>query len=328
MIAEINTWMVLAVRESGDQKSDSFFAVLVEDLPRGTATGFDLYVRTRDGHSPYLHSGQLVTESIRHALASSGIDALYVPLRIAGPFARGNYEAARLVLESPDSSPEDRARALRSSAGAVARYLVHNPGIHSFQMARDLTELTVAEAVKSPESLTMLVRMTYVERELYSHLVNSSIYAIALCGPLRISATERIATIGLACLLYDLGMTRVGRGADFTGDSDRDPIVRQHVFIGRDLIHGVPGLSRDVRDAALSHHERWDGSGYPAGLKGERIPLSARIAAVVDAFDNLTTKVPGGQALTSFEALRILGRRMPGQFDQVVLRALVAGLSA
>ena len=320
--------MVLAVRESGVLKSGVIFAVLVEDLPHGTAVGFDLYVRTRDGHSPYLLSGQAVTESIRHALEQSGISKLYVPERIAGPFARSYFEAARLVLESPDSSPEERARALRSSAGAVAQHLVHNPGINSFQMARDLTELTVAEAVKSPESLTALVRMTYVERELHSHLVNSSIYAIALSASLRISPPERIATIGLACLLYDLGLTQVRSSSAFAGDPDQDPMVRQHVFIGRDMIHGVSGLSREVREAALSHHERWDGTGYPAGLKGERIPLTARIAAVVDAFDLLTTSLPGVKPLTSFEALSVMSREMPGQFDQAILRALVAGLRA
>lgn len=320
--------MVLAVPDSGNQKPDSFFAVPVEDLPRGIATGFDLYVRTRNGHATYLHSGQLVTDSIRRALRRSGITALYVHQRIAGPFARSYCDAARDVLDSPDSSSDDRARALRSSAGAVARHLVHNPGVHSFQMARDLIELIVAEAVESPESITVLLKMTYVEQELHSHLVNSSIYSIAICGPLGITPAERIATIGLACLLYDLGMTRVSPHSTFTGAPDQDPVMRQHVFIGRDLIHGVPGLSQEVREAALSHHERWNGTGYPMGLEGEKIPLVARIAAVVDVFDALTTSVPGGQALTSFEALGVLGSKMPGQFDQSILRALIVSLSA
>ncbi len=195
-------------------------------------------------------------------------------------------------------------------------------------MARDITELMVAEAMKSPESLTALVKMTYVERELHSHLVNSSISAIALSASLRISPPERIAPNGLACLLYELGMTRVSPRSSFTGDPSEDPVVRQHVFIGRDMTHILPGLSHEVREASLSHHERWGGSGYPGGLKGERIPLTARIAADVDSFDTPTTSLPGGQALTAFEALHVLGRHMPGRFDQAILRALVAALSA
>ncbi len=106
----IDTWVVLSVHDSGKLKSGKFFAVPVEDLLRGTATGFDLHVRTRDGHSPYLHSGQRVTDSTRHALEQSGISKLYVPGRIAVPFARSYFEAAQLVLESRDASSEDRAQ--------------------------------------------------------------------------------------------------------------------------------------------------------------------------------------------------------------------------
>jgi|GEM_PF-2259854 hypothetical protein len=99
--------MVLAVRESGVLKSGSFFAVPVNDLPHGTAVGFDLYVRTREGHSPYLLAGQRVTNSIRHALEQSGISKLYAPERIAGPFARSYFDTARLVLESPTLRPKN-----------------------------------------------------------------------------------------------------------------------------------------------------------------------------------------------------------------------------
>ena len=315
------------MQDSGGMAADGFFAVPVEDLPLGTAAAVDFYVRTRDGHSVYLTAGQDVNDSIRLALNQSGIAALYVQSRSAGPYARGAFEAARLLLDSPGSPTVERAHAIRTSAGAVALHLVHNPGVQSFQMAQEITELTVAEAVESPESLTALVKMTYVDQDLHSHLVNSSIYAIALAGPLAISDPDRLITIGLAGLLYDLGMARVSRRST-TGDPDLDPIVRQHVFIGRDLIQTVPGISREVRDAAISHHERWDGTGYPAGLRSSRIPLTARIAAVVGTFDALTTTAPGGTPIGAFQALRVMGRQMPGRFDPAILRALVAGLSA
>ena len=283
------------MNDSGRSNAENFFAVPIDDLPRGTASGVDLYVSSRGGFAPYLNSGQRLTNSIRLAIERSGITALYVPVRFTGPFARGYCDAARLVLEAPDSSSEERARVLRSSAGAVARHLDYDPGIQSFQNAREITELLVAEAVKSPDSLTALVKMTYVDQELHAHLVNSSIYAVALSRPLGINNPEQITTIGLACLLYDLGMARTSRSST-VGDPDRDPVVRQHVFVGRDLIPAVAGLPREVRDAALYHHERWDGNGYPAGLRSTRIPLVARIAAVVDTFDRLTTSSSGGQA--------------------------------
>jgi len=304
-----------------------YFAVPVADLPLGTAAVVDFYIRSRDGHSVYLPAGQDINDSIRLALDRSGIGSLYVQSSDAGPYARGAFEAARLLLDSAGSPASERAQALRTSAGAAALHLVHNPSAQSFQMAREITELTVAEALESPESLTALVKMTYVDQDLHSHLVNSSIYSIALSGPLGISAPDRLVTIGLAGLLYDLGMARISRRSS-TGDPDLDPVVRQHVFIGLDLIQSVPDISREVRDAAVSHHERWDGGGYPAGLQSSRIPLTGRICAVVDTFDALTTTIPGGTSLGAFQALRVMGRQMPGRFDPAIVRALIVGLSA
>ncbi len=251
---------------------------------------------------------------------------MYVQSSHTGPYARGAFEAVRLLLNSTNAPAVDRVQAIRTSAGAAALHLDHNLGIQSFQMARDITELTVAEALESPESLTALIKMTYVDQDLHCHLVNSSIYAIALAGPLGISAVDRLVAIGLAGLLYDLGMAWTSRRSS-TGDPDLEPVVRQHVFIGRDLVQSVPGISREVRDAAVSHHERWDGGVYPAGLQSMRIPLSGRICAVVDTFDALTTTVPGGTPLGAFQALRAMSH-MPGRFDPALLRALVVGLSA
>jgi len=190
-------------------------------------------------------------------------------------------------------------------------------------MARDLTEITVAEAVKSPESLTALVNMTYVGQELHSHLINSSIYAIALSSSLRISPPERIATIGLACLLYDLGMTRVSSRPSFTGDPSEDPVVKQHVFIGRNMIHGVPGLSHEIREAAVSHHERWDGSGYPDGLTGKDIPLGAQIIGICDVYNVLTSERAYRPALSPEIARRTIetgeGRLWQPELGRVLL---------
>jgi putative two-component system response regulator len=79
---------------------------------------------------------------------------------------------------------------------------------------------------------------------------------------------------------------------------------------------------------ALNHHERWDGSGYPAGLAGEAIPLAARLVAVADVYDALRSDRPYKGPLDHDEALsRLLhgdGRIAPGQFDPQVLAALQA----
>ena len=243
---------------------------------------------------------------------------MYVQSSHTGPYARGAFEAVRLLLNSTNAPAVDRVQAIRTSAGAAALHLDHNLGIQSFQMARDITELTVAEALESPESLTALIKMTYVDQDLHCHLVNSSIYAIALAGPLGISAVDRLVAIGLAGLLYDLGMARISRRSS-TGDPDLEPVVRQHVFIGRDLVQSVPGISREVRDAAVSHHERWDGQGYPHGLAAMEIQESSRIVAIADVYDALTHDRVYRPALPEEKALAMMRADRGRHFDPHLL---------
>jgi cyclic di-GMP phosphodiesterase len=100
-------------------------------------------------------------------------------------------------------------------------------------------------------------------------------------------------------------------------------IMRSHTTIGADILGGshVPILQL-AEEIALSHHERWDGSGYPRGLKREDIPLPGRIVAVADSFDALTNDRPYRRALPLESAMREIERKRAIQFDARVVDAL------
>jgi putative nucleotidyltransferase with HDIG domain len=103
--------------------------------------------------------------------------------------------------------------------------------------------------------------------------------------------------------------------------------IRLHPVIGARLVVGIGCLSHAV-DCVLHHHERWDGTGYPAGLAGCEIPLEARILAVADAYDAMTTNRPYQAALTHDAALDEVDRCSGGQFDPTVARAFLALVGA
>lgn len=101
--------------------------------------------------------------------------------------------------------------------------------------------------------------------------------------------------------------------------------VRSHSTIGEQLLRDAPGSGFSVPAAvARSHHERWDGTGYPDQLKGEQIPLAARIVAVAEAFDAMTHDRPGRPARSVSAALAELVRQSGRQFDPIVVSAAVA----
>ena len=102
-------------------------------------------------------------------------------------------------------------------------------------------------------------------------------------------------------------------------DATELEIMRRHPVIGEEIIAGIAFLG-PATEVVRHHHERWDGSGYPDGLAGEEIPLAARVFALADALDALTSDRPYRDAVTIAQARRIL-HQSPGHFDPAVLDA-------
>jgi putative nucleotidyltransferase with HDIG domain len=99
-------------------------------------------------------------------------------------------------------------------------------------------------------------------------------------------------------------------------------LMKSHTTAGVELLADIE-FPVDVRPIVESHHERWDGRGYPDGLAGESIPLAARIVFVCDAYHAMTTDRPYRQALSKTEAVRRLKRASGSQFDPTVVRAFL-----
>ncbi|RKF21335.1 two-component system response regulator [Alginatibacterium sediminis] len=103
-------------------------------------------------------------------------------------------------------------------------------------------------------------------------------------------------------------------------DGDEWETMKQHPRFGADILSGDESeLMRMAHDIALTHHEKWDGSGYPQGLKGEEIPLSARIVAVADVFDALTTARPYKEAWSIEKACSVISQDAGTHFDPDVV---------
>ncbi len=104
-------------------------------------------------------------------------------------------------------------------------------------------------------------------------------------------------------------------------------VMRQHPEVGARIMGShAPGLLHTAHTIALTHHEKWDGSGYPRGLKGEDIPIEGRIVAVADVFDALTSERPYKKAWSVDAALELLQRESGKHFDPKVVQAFLSRL--
>jgi HD-GYP domain-containing protein (c-di-GMP phosphodiesterase class II) len=152
-----------------------------------------------------------------------------------------------------------------------------------------------------------------------------AIAAMALADHLDLSPTQREA-LELGALLHDIGEIRIREALLQKTEPltlEEQQIIEQHPLGGVEILETVPLLTPAL-DVVGAHHERYDGTGYPQGLHGEDIPLTARIFAVVNALDNMTHESPNQHAHTLAEALEALKTDSGKQFDPRVVEAALS----
>ena len=145
-------------------------------------------------------------------------------------------------------------------------------------------------------------------------------YTSKIIAAMDLNKTEK-ATIELAALLHDIGMIGVQEDilhkVEKLTDEEREEI-RKHVFYSVKILEDIKQLDK-ATDIIRYHHEFYNGAGYPFGIKGEEIPLGARIIAIADAYDSLVSFRPYREGLTPEEALKIIEEKRGEQFDPNIL---------
>ena len=161
------------------------------------------------------------------------------------------------------------------------------------------------------------------------HNYRVTIYALRLAETLGVEAVAMRDLIAGA-FLHDVGKIGISDGILLKPgrlDAEEFKVMQTHVALGTDILAKSNWL-QSARPVVECHHEKFDGSGYPRGLKGEQIPLAARIFAIVDVFDALTSKRPYKEALGRQEALAILRRDAGSHFDPQLVDAFCAIVDA
>ena len=140
---------------------------------------------------------------------------------------------------------------------------------------------------------------------------------------------EELAPLLVAAPLHDIGKAAIPDAIlnkEGPLDDEEWSFIRRHTLIGDRVLRAAPALT-NAATLVRHSHERWDGKGYPDGLSGEDIPIGARIIAVCDAYDAMTSERPYSGPLRSDEALAELTREAGMQFDPAVVDAFVAGMT-
>jgi putative two-component system response regulator len=177
-------------------------------------------------------------------------------------------------------------------------------------------------------SLEIIWRLTaaseYRDNETGAHIKRMSHYSAAIAQKMGL-AKKAVEAIFYGAPMHDIG--KIGIPDKILLKPDKlDPkeweIMKQHTIIGENILNGSKiGFVRMAAMIARTHHEKWDGSGYPKGLKGRKIPLAGRIAALADVFDALTSRRSYKKAFSIEESYRIIEQGRGNHFDPDVVDA-------
>jgi len=283
----------------GHAKGDELLRRLGEIL-RGCARKGDVVARV-GGDEFYLLMPHTTGEKAKRMMAC--LERAY-ERRTSEPDSILRYSSLEMGSATKRGEGESLADTIRNAEETMYRSkLLSQKGVHGAA----LNSIRSALHEKSNETQEHADRIAYLARRV---------------GELLHLSADDLDLLQLAAGLHDIGKISIDQAiltkpAPLTDDEWKR--LQQHPEIGYRITQAIPELSQ-ISEIVLTHHERWDGSGYPQGLKGEQIPLMARIVAVADAFDAMTEGRHYKEAVSKQEAVEELIRQAGRQFDPMIVK--------
>ncbi|MFC6547732.1 HD-GYP domain-containing protein [Cohnella cellulosilytica] len=167
--------------------------------------------------------------------------------------------------------------------------------------------------------------LRYKHEETYRHCVRVALLSEKLASAMRLDAAS-IRNLVRGCFIHDIGKLLVPNevlDSTMPLTDEQWALIKRHPEFGTDILEGKEELDAEIVQLVLCHHERWDGGGYPRGLKGEEIPLNARICSVVDAFDTMMSPRPYRRRKSLDEAMEELQKHAGTQFDAEIVKYFI-----
>jgi HD-GYP domain-containing protein (c-di-GMP phosphodiesterase class II) len=307
--------------------TNTYFSVALSMLETGSTLPCEIYLRRADA-TPVLYRGvdSAFGESHRQRLMESGIETILIRFVDAERWNRYLEQGLRTRINDPGRPTEERARLLIDVARPLLKEALAQP--QAPEVKQRVTELanSVCDLLRQPAAMHATVQLMQHDYYTYTHSLHVAIYSVALARARRIDAEDLLASISAGALMHDCGkcklpvhlINRAGRLSNAEWE-----LMQAHPSEGARIVQAREWNDQIVGEMCLMHHERLDGSGYPRGVLAAQIPEAARIVAIADAYDAMTTDRSYQQALTGAAAMKILRRDHASRYDQNLVEQLI-----
>lgn len=209
---------------------------------------------------------------------------------------------------------------------AIAKELKLKKTFNSEHLSKNFSKVIQAilsDIKQNKNALAILSDMFVYDSYIFTHSLNVTVYTLGLAVELGFNE-KQLMDIGMGALLHDVGkmaipvevLNKPGRLND-----EEFQIIQSHAKAGFDMLRNVPNLSLLSAHCAYQHHERLDGTGYPQGLKEKQIHYYAKMIAIADVFDAVTSNRIYRKPMLPHEGLELLYSGVGKQFDQALVEA-------
>ncbi len=303
-----------------------YYGMPLSVIRENSTLNFDLFVKVSDQFKKVLTRSGAVTKNFLDALRSADHESVYTPYEQSG--AALEYKESQLdsVIRDPEIEMDEKSEVIYSTATDIAEELFNSPiTADNINRTRSVVRPMLESVLADYTTVESLIAVSSYDYYTYTHSVDVSIYSIGLGQALGLerNSMERLAE---AAILHDVGKSQidiaiVNKPGRLT--SEEFEAMKMHpVFAYEILRHN--GLSDMViLEAVRDHHEKLNGTGYPKGKPADQISQLARIIAIADIFNALTTRRSYKEALTTFDALKIMRDHMEGELDKELLKAFI-----
>jgi HD-GYP domain-containing protein (c-di-GMP phosphodiesterase class II) len=287
----------------------------------------DLYIRIKEDYRLFAAQGATFTAEHYRQFGKDGVKLFIV----ANDHAKAEeYLDNQLseVLSDPQVSRSAKADIMYATSMKSVRDVFQGTNMRTIRELEKLSKNIVSLILSDRRVIDDLISISSHDHYTYKHSVKVGIFGTSLSINLFQDRVKdlNLAELSTAFFLHDIGMAKVpSRILDKQGPlsvSDWD-IIKKHPLWGHDRLVKAKYLSDEATEIVLYHHERCDKRGYPFRKGGEDIPIHARICAIADTFESLTSGRPFRQPKTPFEALKIMQTEMAKEFDPDLFRAFI-----
>jgi putative nucleotidyltransferase with HDIG domain len=300
--------------------------IKVNRLGAGKPLGFDLYHATpRAGRIMFLDGQNSFSENLKSRLLGAGAE-VYIVRDDASKYYRHLEE--RLEPGTGDlSDPREAAAIATDVCRALLKRVFERPEEMALQRVERVVQAITRLVLHSDEAFRVLLELASHDHYTYTHSCNVGILSIGLTKRLGEQALgSEIEGVGAAFFFHDIGKTQIGpdllnKPGPLNPSEEHE--MRQHVKLGLEILKRRGTLSPETETIVSHHHGRFDGGGYLEGRAATNIPPLARVCAITDVFDALTSDRAYRPRYDPFQAMRLMVDNMAGCFDPLFLKRFI-----